>query len=315
MTGKFSVTITTKRFSDLTIEELYGILRVRSEVFVTGQKCLYVDPDGRDFSSVQVFASKGDRIIGCLRIYGKEAGVVQIGRVAVIESLRGTGVGRMMMRQAISHVTEYLTDEKIYLEAQTYAIGFYEKLGFKVISDEFLDEGIPHKGMELLIERASGIQRADDAAKAKRDKYSLVYKQVESLVEGEDDCIANMSNIAALLHGTFGFWWTGFYVVKGNELVLGPFQGPVACSRIPFGRGVCGAAWKRKESIVVPDVEQFPGHIACSSLSRSEIVVPVLRGGNVIALIDIDSKELNTFDGIDREHLERIADLIGKKWQ
>ena len=310
-----TVTITTKRFSDLKLEELYGILRVRSEVFVTGQKCLYVDPDGRDFGSVQVFASKGDRIIGCLRIYGKEAGVVQIGRVAVIESLRGTGVGRMMMRQAISHVTENLTDEKIYLEAQTYAIGFYEKLGFKIISDEFLDEGIPHKGMELLIERVSGIQCAYDAAKAKRDKYSLVYKQVEALVEGEDDCIANMSNIAALLHSTFGFWWTGFYVVKGDELVLGPFQGPIACSRIPFGRGVCGAAWKRKESIVVPDVEQFPGHIACSSLSRSEIVVPVLREGNVIALIDIDSKELNTFDGIDREHLERIADLIGKKWQ
>lgn len=310
-----TVTITTKRFSDLKLEELYGILRVRSEVFVTGQKCLYVDPDGRDFGSVQVFASKGDRIIGCLRIYGKEAGVVQIGRVAVIESQRGIGIGRMMMRQAISHVTENLTDEKIYLEAQTYAIGFYEKLGFKVISDEFLDEGIPHKGMELLIERVSGIQCADDAAKAKRDKYSLVYKQVEALVEGEDDCIANMSNIAALLHCTFGFWWTGFYVVKGDELVLGPFQGPIACSRIPFGRGVCGAAWKRKESTVVPDVEQFPGHIACSSLSRSEIVVPVLSGGNVIALIDIDSKELNTFDGIDREHLERIADLIGKKWQ
>ena len=310
-----TVTITTKRFSDLKLEELYGILRVRSEVFVTGQKCLYVDPDGRDFGSVQVFASKGERIMACLRIYGKEAGVVQIGRVAVIESLRGTGIGRMMMRQAISYVTENSTDEKIYLEAQTYAIGFYEKLGFKVISDEFLDEGIPHKGMELLIERVSGIQCTDDAAKAKRDKYSLVYKQVEALLEGEDDCIANMSNIAALLHSTFGFWWTGFYVVKGDELVLGPFQGPVACSRIPFGRGVCGTAWKRKESIVVPDVEQFPGHIACSSLSRSEIVVPVLRGGNVIALIDIDSKELNTFDGIDREHLERIADLIGKKWQ
>ena len=310
-----TVTITTKRFSDLKLEEIYGILRVRSEVFVTGQKCLYVDPDGRDFGSVQVFASKGERIIGCLRIYGKEAGVVQIGRVAVIESLRGTGVGRMMMRHAISHVTENLTDEKIYLEAQTYAIGFYEKLGFKVISDEFLDEGIPHKGMELLIERVSGIHCADDAAKAKIDKYSLVYKQVEALVEGEDDSIANMSNIAALLHCTFGFWWTGFYIVKGDELVLGPFQGPIACSRIPFGRGVCGAAWKRKESIIVPDVEQFPGHIACSSLSRSEIVVPVLSGGNVIALIDIDSKELNTFDGIDREHLERIADLIGKKWQ
>ena len=305
-----TVTITTKRFSDLKLEELYGILRVRSEVFVTGQKCLYADPDGRDFGSVQVFASKGERIIACLRIYGKEAGVVQIGRVAVIESLRGTGIGRMMMRQAISHVTENLTDEKIYLEAQTYAIGFYEKLGFKVISDEFLDEGIPHKGMELLIERVSGIKCADGAAKAKRDKYSLVYKQVEALVEGEDDCIANMSNIAALLHSTFGFWWTGFYVVKGDELVLGPFQGPVACSRIPFGRGVCGAAWKRKESIVVPDVEQFPGHIACSSLSRSEIVVPVFRDGKVVAVLDIDSINLNAFDETDRESLEKISGLI-----
>ncbi|MCI5619068.1 MAG: GAF domain-containing protein [Rikenellaceae bacterium] len=154
-----------------------------------------------------------------------------------------------------------------------------------------------------------------DTGRAKDESYNLIYKQIEALTSGEDDVIANMSNIAAILHSTFGFWWTGFYVVKGDELVLGPFQGPIACSRIPFGRGVCGTAWKRKESIVVPDVEQFPGHIACSSLSRSEIVVPVLRGGNVIDLIDIDSKELNTFDGIDREHLERIADLIGKKWQ
>ena len=305
-----TITITTKRFSDLKLEELYGILRVRSEVFVTGQKCLYVDPDGRDFGSVQVFASKGERIIGCLRIYGKEAGVLQIGRVAVIESLRGSGIGRMMMRQAISYVTENSTDEKIYLEAQTYAIGFYEKLGFKVISDEFLDEGIPHKGMELLIERASGIQCADDAAKAKRDKYSLVYKQVEALVEGEDDCIANMSNIVAFLHSTFGFWWTGFYIVKVDELVLGPFQGPVACSRIPFGRGVCGTAWKRKESIVVPDVEQFPGHIACSSLSRSEIVVPIFRDKEVIAVLDIDSRNLNAFDETDRESLEKITGLM-----
>ena len=305
-----TVTITSKRFSDLSLEELYGILRVRSEVFVMGQNCLYVDPDGRDFESVQVFASKGEHIIGCLRIYQKEEGILQIGRVAVIESMRGTGIGRMMMRQAISYVTENLTDEKIYLEAQTYAINFYGKLGFKVISDEFLDEGIPHKGMELLIDRASGIMRTDDAAKIKKDKYRLVYKQIEALVAGEDDRIANMSNIAAILHSTFGFWWTGFYVVKGDELVLGPFQGPVACSRIPFGRGVCGTAWKRKESIVVPDVEQFPGHIACSSLSRSEIVVPVFRDGMVVAVLDIDSRELGTFDDIDRENLEKIAGLI-----
>ena len=152
--------------------------------------------------------------------------------------------------------------------------------------------------------------RPDEAAKAKKDKYSLVYKQVEALVEGEDDTIANMSNIAALLHTTFGFWWTGFYIVRGDELVLGPFQGPVACSRIPFGRGVCGTSWQRKESIVVPDVEKFPGHIACSSQSRSEIVVPIFRGEEVIAVLDIDSRELNAFDDIDRESLEKIAKKV-----
>ena len=305
-----TITISTKRFSDLGLEELYGILRVRSEVFVTGQKCLYVDPDGKDPDSVQVFASEGERIIGCLRIYQKEPGVLQIGRVAVIESQRGRGIGMQMMRQAISYVRDNLTDEKIYLEAQTYAIGFYEKLGFKVISDEFLDEGIPHKGMELLIDRCSGIQRAEDAAKTKKDKYALAYKQVKALVEGEEDCIANMSNVAALLHDTFGFWWTGFYIVRGERLVLGPFQGPGACSRITFGSGVCGTAWQRKESIVVPDVEQFPGHIACSSLSRSEIVVPIFRNEDVVAVLDIDSKKLNAFDDIDRESLEKIMGLI-----
>ena len=305
-----TVTISTKRFSDLSLEELYGILRVRSEVFVTGQKCLYVDPDGKDLDSVQVFASIGERIIGCLRIYWKEPGVLQIGRVAVIESQRGRGIGKQMMWQAIDYITENLLEEKIYLEAQTYAIGFYEKLGFKVISDEFLDEGIPHKGMELILDRAPDTGKKDASAKIKKDKYDLAYKQVEALVEGEEDTIAIMSNVAAILHNTFGFWWTGFYIVRGDVLVLGPFQGPVACSRIPFGRGVCGTAWQRKESIVVPDVEQFPGHIACSSQSRSEIVVPIFRNEEVIAVLDIDSRKLNAFDEIDREGLERIMGLI-----
>ncbi|MGM9738939.1 MAG: GNAT family N-acetyltransferase [Candidatus Cryptobacteroides sp.] len=166
-----SVTISTKRFNDLSLEELYGILRVRSEVFVTGQKCLYVDPDGKDLDSVQVFASDGGRITGCLRIYQKEAGVLQIGRVAVIESRRGKGLGLQMMQQAIAYVRENCPEGKIYLEAQTYAIGFYEKLGFKVVSDEFLDEGIPHKGMELIIDREYGIQPMADAGKAKRDRW------------------------------------------------------------------------------------------------------------------------------------------------
>ena len=305
-----TVTISTKRFSDLNLEELYGILRVRSEVFVTGQKCLYVDPDGKDIGAVQVFASEGERIIGCLRIYQKEPGVLQIGRVAVIESQRGRGIGKQMMWQAIDYITENLLEEKIYLEAQTYAIGFYEKLGFKVISGEFLDEGIPHKGMELILDRAPDTGKKDASAKIKKDKYDLAYKQVEALVEGEEDTIAIMSNVAAILHNTFGFWWTGFYIVRGDVLVLGPFQGPVACSRIPFGRGVCGTAWQRKESIVVPDVEQFPGHIACSSQSRSEIVVPIFRNEEVIAVLDIDSRKLNAFDEIDREGLERIMGLI-----
>ena len=302
--------ITAKRFNELSLEELYGILRVRSEVFVTGQKCLYVDPDGKDLDSVQVFASIGERIIGCLRIYWKEPGVLQIGRVAVIESQRGRGIGKQMMWQAIDYITENLLEEKIYLEAQTYAIGFYEKLGFKVISGEFLDEGIPHKGMELILDRAPDTGKEDASAKIKKDKYDLAYKQVEALVEGEEDTIAIMSNVAAILHNTFGFWWTGFYIVRGDVLVLGPFQGPVACSRIPFGRGVCGTAWQRKESIVVPDVEQFPGHIACSSQSRSEIVVPIFRNEEVIAVLDIDSRKLNAFDEIDREGLERIMGLI-----
>ena len=145
----------------------------------------------------------------------------------------------------------------------------------------------------------------------KTEKYRLLERQVAALLEGETDVIAKMANIAAVLHGTFGFWWTGFYRVAGDELVLGPFQGPVACMHIPFGKGVCGTAWKRNETVVVPDVEQFPGHIACSSLSRSEIVVPVFsKAHEVVAVLDIDSKDLATFDNIDRQYLEAVCSLI-----
>ena len=139
-----------------------------------------------------------------------------------------------------------------------------------------------------------------------------VLPQAASLLEGETDEVARMANLAALLHGAFGFWWTGFYRVMGDELVLGPFQGPVACMHIPYGRGVCGTAWKRDATVVVPDVEEFPGHIACSSESRSEIVVPVRRGGRVCAVLDIDSRELATFDDTDRKYLETIVDNIFK---
>ena len=145
---------------------------------------------------------------------------------------------------------------------------------------------------------------------SKENKYQEIFKQIESVVSGETDQIANMANTAALLHEAFGFWWTGFYIVKENQLVLGPFQGPVACTRIGFGKGVCGAAWERRETIVVPDVHQFHGHIACSNLSQSEIVVPMFRGEDVYAVLDIDSKELSTFDETDRVWLERIAGLL-----
>ena len=151
----------------------------------------------------------------------------------------------------------------------------------------------------------------------KEEKYRLLTEQIRSLIEGETDAVAVMANVCAAIQETMGFFWTGFYRVATKagsdvqELVLGPFQGPVACMHIPFGKGVCGSAWQRSETIVVPDVEQFPGHIACSSLSRSEIVVPVfLQTGEVVAVLDIDSKELATFDEADRQYLEAICGLI-----
>ena len=145
----------------------------------------------------------------------------------------------------------------------------------------------------------------------KEEKYSLLTEQIKSLTEGETDAIAVMANVCAAIQQEMGFFWTGFYRVVGNELLLGPFQGPVACMHIPFGKGVCGSAWKQHETIVVPDVEQFPGHIACSSLSRSEIVVPLFSdSGEVTAVLDIDSKELATFDDTDRTYLEAICGLI-----
>ena len=146
----------------------------------------------------------------------------------------------------------------------------------------------------------------------KAEKYSLLYKQIAALIEGESDTIANMANIAAMIHHTFSFWWTGFYRVCGEELILGPFQGPLACSRIAYGRGVCGTAWKQQQTQVVPDVELFPGHIACSSLSRSEIVVPVWRNSEIVAILDIDSEHLSTFDTTDQEWLEKIVQLLYK---
>ena len=145
---------------------------------------------------------------------------------------------------------------------------------------------------------------------SKSERYDLLYRQIESLVEEERDPIARMANVAAMIHHTFRFWWTGFYRVVGEELILGPFQGPLACTRIRRGRGVCGTAWNEARTVVVPDVEQFPGHIACSSASRSEIVVPILRDGVVVGVLDIDSEQLATFDEEDQLWLEKIVKLI-----
>lgn len=145
----------------------------------------------------------------------------------------------------------------------------------------------------------------------KDEKYQLLTTQIKALVEGEDDVVSVMANVSAAIHEAMGFFWTGFYVVCGDELRLGPFQGSVACMHIGYGRGVCGTAWQRGETVVVPDVELFPGHIACSSLSRSEIVVPVWdASGKVRAVLDIDSRELATFDDVDRRWLEKIVQLI-----
>ena len=144
----------------------------------------------------------------------------------------------------------------------------------------------------------------------KQEKYERLLPQVKALCEGEDDGIAKMANVSALLHAEFGFWWTGFYRVKNGELLLGPFQGPLACVHIGYGKGVCGTAWKERRTVVVPDVEEFPGHIACSSESRSEIVVPVFREGEVVAVLDIDSRELGTFDEVDARYLEQVVSLL-----
>ena len=147
-------------------------------------------------------------------------------------------------------------------------------------------------------------------AGSKEEKYRELVPQIEAVVEGETDLIANMANVASMLHETFRFWWTGFYRVTEGMLVLGPFQGPLACTRIKKGKGVCDTAWEREETVIVPDVDAFSGHIACSSLSRSEIVVPVKRNGEVIAVLDIDSKDLNTFDEIDKKYLEEVVRVL-----
>ncbi len=144
----------------------------------------------------------------------------------------------------------------------------------------------------------------------KEEQYASLLPQIKALLEGEPDLIANLANIAGALKEQFNWLWVGFYLVKNDELVLGPFQGPVACTRIKKGRGVCGTSWAKAQTLIVPDVEKFPGHIACSSLSRSEIVVPIIRNNKVVGVLDVDSIEPDQYDNIDQDYLEQITELI-----
>ena len=146
--------------------------------------------------------------------------------------------------------------------------------------------------------------------KNKQELYENLLPQIKSLIEGENDEIANMANVSACLKDTFNFWWVGFYRVIDNELVLGPFQGPLACTRIRKGKGVCGTAWQEAKTQIVPDVDAFPGHIACSSLTKSEIVVPIIRNGEVVSVLDIDSEKPANFDEVDKENLEKLVALF-----
>ena len=144
----------------------------------------------------------------------------------------------------------------------------------------------------------------------KQEQYEALIPQISGLLEGEPDLVANLANVAAALKEQFNWLWVGFYLVKNDELVLGPFQGPVACTRIKKGKGVCGSSWAQRKTLIVPDVEKFPGHIACSSASRSEIVVPIMHNSETVAVLDVDSKELNEFDTVDQIYLEQIVSLI-----
>lgn len=145
---------------------------------------------------------------------------------------------------------------------------------------------------------------------AKKEQYQSILPQIQSLLEGEEDLVANLANVTAALKQQFNWLWVGFYLVKNEELVLAPFQGPVACTRIKKGRGVCGTSWAQKKTLIVPDVEKFPGHIACSSLSKSEIVIPLIKNDQVVGVLDVDSEKLNAFDETDQYYLEQIVELL-----
>jgi L-methionine (R)-S-oxide reductase len=206
----------------------------------------------------------------------------------------------------------------LFLNKNSY-IRTFVRFVFYSLNDSFFSFNLakegPHKSQEfcLFSQKYYLIHMAEDliiAQGSKEEKYTQLIPQIKALLEGESDVIANMGNTCAALKEQFGWLWVGFYMVKNDELVLGPFQGPVACTRIQKGRGVCGAAWQQAQTLIVPDVELFPGHIACSSLSRSEIVIPVINEGIVIGVLDVDSVELNSYDAIDQKYLEHLLTLL-----
>lgn len=206
-----------------------------------------------------------------------------------------------------------LDKEGHYRRFHSHILEKYARGGYMNLWLEGTDKAQLLKELQDLIEDEPMLRQTFDrlfANEVKNQKYTSACLQIKSLLEDETDVIARMANMVAVLRQTFGFWWTGFYRVSGDELVLGPFQGPVACMRIAYGKGVCGSAWKERRTLVVPDVHQFPGHIACSSASNSEIVIPVFTAGEVVAVLDIDSERFSTFDETDKLWLEKIVKLL-----
>ena len=179
-----------------------------------------------------------------------------------------------------------------------------KKIIFTIFAPHKINKGVLYNNV-----MAEQIIISEDNS-SKEDIYISLSPQIRSLIEGETDLMANLANLSAALKEAFNFFWVGFYIVKNNQLVLGPFQGPIACTRIAYGRGVCGTSWKDKKAIIVDDVNQFPGHIACSSLSQSEIVIPIVRDNEVVAVLDVDSDELSQFDEIDKKYLSEIVEYI-----
>jgi len=182
----------------------------------------------------------------------------------------------------------------------------YIRAGFEL----FLFSSLPQSRNHQIPKSQSMSEDLQIAIGTKEEQYTALLPQIKGLLEGETDLIANLANVAAALKEQFAWLWVGFYLVKNDELVVGPFQGPVACTRIRKGRGVCGSSWHQAKTLIVPDVEKFPGHIACSSLSRSEIVVPIFHNGEVVGVLDVDSDQLDQFDETDRQYLEKIVGLI-----